>query len=135
MGHFFWKAFTDHFHHSLWRDSLVIPAYVAAISAIFLLLHITLLSNTLQTVWDTLVPGYKTNRKANQPESGGHVAVHGGKTVFAYKVAKLAGCLAVTGLSIVTLRSVYRDIEPILLRAQLALCISTVCLQFSRIMC
>ncbi|KAF8058246.1 hypothetical protein FPV67DRAFT_1565726 [Lyophyllum atratum] len=89
-------------------DSLAIPAYVAALSAIALIIHLILVSSVYKRAKSRLLP---TTVQAEEPDQGNstlplnlrdYVAQQGGNTIFAYKVARLFGCLTLLGLSICT---------------------------------
>ncbi|KAF8898485.1 hypothetical protein BD779DRAFT_1607278 [Infundibulicybe gibba] len=93
-------------------DTLAIPAYVVIASAVGLLLHIILVSSPVQRIYARI-----TSRGSNpleqessshtyiQPtgmmaEVREHVATHGGRVIFAHKIARLVGCLTLLGLSV-----------------------------------
>ncbi|KAJ6594276.1 hypothetical protein B0H19DRAFT_1094788 [Mycena capillaripes] len=92
---------------SFWSDSLILPLYVGATSIVVLLFHV---------LWESR-PGLKLRAHyfktvpaepeyAPEPYSiAGHVEKHGGVTIFAFKTARLVGCLALLTLSIVSLAS------------------------------
>ncbi|KAF7306582.1 ATP-binding cassette transporter [Mycena indigotica] len=92
---------------SIWKDSLAIPAVVAAASTLILLLHLFLTST-----WGRKLRGISQipteEVDAAQPvgvlaEFRHHVADHGGEVVFAFKLVRLTACLVLLGLSITTL--------------------------------
>ncbi|KAJ7743656.1 hypothetical protein B0H16DRAFT_1693477 [Mycena metata] len=87
---------------SLWLDTLVLPLYVGIALILVLFFHF---------LWNTK-PGLKF--KPIEPELedvdvpvthsvAGHIESHGGATIFAYRTAKLVGCLVLLSLSLVSL--------------------------------
>ncbi|KAJ7797502.1 P-loop containing nucleoside triphosphate hydrolase protein [Mycena olivaceomarginata] len=90
--------------YSFWSDSFSFPLYVASASIVVLLSHL---------LWESK-PGLKLRARysktvSTQPEYAsettsiaGHVEAHGGTTLFAYKVARLLGCLILLSLSLVS---------------------------------
>jgi hypothetical protein len=102
---------------SIWRDSLIVPIYVSAASAVILILHIA--SKTIKWLYTRLTLNPKPNNtepftpardQADYPASRiqRHIASHGGAAVFAYSVLRLIGCLALLGLSISTIMLEYK---------------------------
>ncbi|KAJ7748587.1 hypothetical protein B0H16DRAFT_1692067 [Mycena metata] len=88
---------------SLWLDTLVLPLYVGIASIFVLFFHF---------LWNTK-PGLKFF-KPIEPELedidvpvthsvAGHIESHGSATIFAYKTARLVGCLVLLSLSLVSL--------------------------------
>lgn len=88
-------------------DTLAIPLYVAVASAAFLLAQV--LHAFLQTKSVSPYPGYaddEEHRVDGFVETGyfeNHVAQQGGRKIFAFRVLRLLGCLALLGLSITTI--------------------------------
>ncbi|KAK0480781.1 hypothetical protein IW261DRAFT_1685339 [Armillaria novae-zelandiae] len=83
-------------------DTLTIPLYVAVASAAFLLAQV--LRAFLQT--KSPYPGYVDDEEHGLVEIGyfeNHVAQQGGRKIFAFRVLRLGGCLALLGLSITTI--------------------------------
>jgi hypothetical protein len=104
---------------SIWRDSLIIPIYVSAASAVILILHIALLSKTIKWLYTRLIPKSKLHNtepstpardQVDYPTSRvqRHIASHGGAAVFAHSALRLIGCLALLGLSISTIMLEYK---------------------------
>jgi hypothetical protein len=94
-------------------DSLVLPGYVAVTSAVILVLHLTFSSRIFRRLVSRVFQSSRSLERDSSPEfildvpadnlSGefsAHVTHHGGTVIFAYKVARLAGCLALLGFSI-----------------------------------
>ncbi|KAJ7156242.1 hypothetical protein C8R46DRAFT_1294837, partial [Mycena filopes] len=93
---------------SSWSDTLILPLYVGAASIITFLLQIfwdSTLGHKLRTaLFKTEQP---SERQAATDDDDGaaarsiheHIQKHGGKTIFAYKTARLGGCLLLLGLS------------------------------------
>ncbi|KAJ8703097.1 hypothetical protein PTI98_001750 [Pleurotus ostreatus] len=95
--------------HPIYEDTLLIPAYFAAFSASLLLIHTCYLVVS-QLLRSSRPDDDAQNEIGEQQISSGfaaevkaHVASHGGLNIFAYKVARLVGCLSLLGLSIATL--------------------------------
>ncbi|KAJ7847132.1 hypothetical protein B0H14DRAFT_3676972 [Mycena olivaceomarginata] len=90
--------------YSFWSDSFTFFLYVASASIVVLLSHL---------LWES-GPGLKLRARyfkalSTQPEYtsettsiAGHAEAHGGTTIFAYKVARLLGCLVLLSLSLVS---------------------------------
>lgn len=102
--------------HSIWHDSLVVPAYLSGASAVLLLLHIVLLSQPAKKLYTFLIPKSQVAREPAGPEPNqgihpasffgqvrAHISIHGGGIIYAYKVIRLVGCLALLALSTATL--------------------------------
>ncbi|KAJ7156234.1 hypothetical protein C8R46DRAFT_429362 [Mycena filopes] len=89
---------------SSWSNTLILPLYVGAASIITFLVQI-LWDSTLGHQLRTAL--FKTEPSAQEAtdDDGAarsireHIQKHGGKTIFAYKTARLAGCLVLLGLS------------------------------------
>ncbi|KAG0697813.1 hypothetical protein DFH29DRAFT_984146 [Suillus ampliporus] len=91
----------------------MIPAYVAAASALLLLLHLIVLSKPVKKLWSHFLPP-KTEKEPSVffdeptiadgffPEAKVFISQHGGLVIFAYKIARFIGCLAFLGLSLAT---------------------------------
>ncbi|KAF7369374.1 ATP-binding cassette transporter [Mycena venus] len=96
---------------TIWEDTLIVPALVAAASVVVLLLHLFLAS-----AWGRRL------RKASEPDAvnpvpvvhaGGlvadvkeYVAQHGGGVIFSFKLVRLLACLTLLGLSIASLATI-----------------------------
>ncbi|KAJ7045853.1 hypothetical protein C8F04DRAFT_1066426 [Mycena alexandri] len=90
---------------SLWSDTLLLPLYVGIASISIIFFHF---------LWNSK-PGLKlraTYFKAIEPELedvpvthsvAGHIERHGGASIFAFKTARLIGCLVLLSLSLVSL--------------------------------
>ena len=99
--------------HSIWRDSLIVPVYVSAASAVILFLNAAFLSKPIKWLYSRLIPNSKPNGTElfipEQDHPAGRVqqriTSHGSAIVFAHNVVRLIGCLALLGLSISTLIS------------------------------
>jgi len=101
----------------IWRDSLVIPAYISIASAAILILHVILISKTFKRLYARLLP--KSMHPGSDPSAQEHlqgvhpasfidqmrehIALHGGSAIFAHKVARFVGCAVLLGVSIATL--------------------------------
>ncbi|KAK0496137.1 P-loop containing nucleoside triphosphate hydrolase protein [Armillaria luteobubalina] len=85
-------------------DTLTVPLYVAVASAAFLLAQV--LRAVLQTKPVSPYPGYADdeNHRVDSFAEIGHIAQQGGRQIFAFRVLRLLGCLALLGLSITTIR-------------------------------
>ena len=93
----------------------MIPAYVAFASSVILLLHIVSQAKLFRKLLGPLsqaqvsaddVPPEElpsTHLAGFFAEAKDHVLKHGGLAIFAYKLARLIGCLAFLGLSLATL--------------------------------
>ncbi|KAG1747913.1 uncharacterized protein EDB91DRAFT_1245381 [Suillus paluster] len=91
----------------------MIPAYVAAASALLLLLHLITLSKPVKKLWSHFRP-LKTEEEPSiffdEPtiadgffsEAKVFISQHGGLVIFAYKFARFIGCLVFLGLSLAT---------------------------------
>ena len=101
---------------SIWHDSLLVPAYLCAASAALIVLHLVLLCKPVKKLYALIFPKLQRSTEVLSPEPGqniqpasffgqvrAHIALHGGGVIYAYKVARLAGCLMLLGLSIATL--------------------------------
>ncbi|KAJ7094121.1 P-loop containing nucleoside triphosphate hydrolase protein [Mycena epipterygia] len=92
---------------SVWSDALLFPLYVGTASMITLLLHLLWSSKPIlkfrATYFKTTLqdPGYTPEAQSVAT----HIEKHGGKTIFAFKVARLAGCLKLLVFSIFSLAS------------------------------
>ncbi|KAJ7139685.1 hypothetical protein C8R44DRAFT_867802 [Mycena epipterygia] len=98
--------------HTVWQDTLILPALVAAASAVLLLLHLFLAS-----AWGRKLRAFVFRRPEPEvvdpvpalhpvglvAEIKEHVAHHGGAVIFAFKLVRLSACLALLGLSIASL--------------------------------
>jgi hypothetical protein len=92
----------------------MIPAYVAAASAFFLLLHLIILSKPVKKVWSRFIPPSRTDEEpsafSEEPstvhgffsEAKAFISRHGGLAIFAYKLARFIGCLVFLALSLAT---------------------------------
>ncbi|KAF7978858.1 hypothetical protein HWV62_44329 [Athelia sp. TMB] len=102
--------------NAIWHDSLLAPAYLCAASAVSIVLHLVLLSKPAKKLYALIFPKLQRSTEVSSPEPGqniqpasffgqvrAHIALHGGGVIYAYKVARLAGCLMLLGLSISTL--------------------------------
>ncbi|KAK0473305.1 hypothetical protein IW261DRAFT_1342846 [Armillaria novae-zelandiae] len=100
--------------HSIYTDSLIVPAYVAATSVALLILHILLIWTPVRRFISRLQKNknISDNNRESQPttqsfgilaEVREHVALHGGPTIFFYTVLKFLGSLALLGLSVASL--------------------------------
>lgn len=94
------------------------PAYLSAASAIFLILHIIALSKPVKAIYARILPS-KRGRGESQhgtmdPIYGlhpasffgqfkEHISTHGGVVIYAFKFARLLGCLALLAVSLATL--------------------------------
>jgi hypothetical protein len=99
---------------SVWNSELMVPSYLAVASALVLLLHIICSSKPIRSIYARLLPkatfqeeSRAEERRAAHPigffaEAKEHVLEHGGIPIFAYKVARLAGCFTFLALSAVT---------------------------------
>lgn len=99
---------------AVWYSTLMIPAYLAAASALLLLLHLITLSKPVKKIWSRFLPLSKTEEEPSllfdEPaiadgffsEAKVFISQHGGWVIFAYKFARFIGCLAFLGLSLAT---------------------------------
>ncbi|KAF7369381.1 ATP-binding cassette transporter [Mycena venus] len=93
---------------TIWEDTLIVPALVAAASVVVLLLHLFLAS-----AWECRLRGTSEPDAVNPVpvvHAGGlvadvkeHVAQHGGGVIFSFKLVRLLACLTLLGLSIASL--------------------------------
>lgn len=93
---------------SLYSNTLLIPSYVVLVSALALILHISLTSDSSSHFVRRLFgrgaePSADRTRKAGASLSAG---AGGGRVYYAYMVARFVGCLALLGLSIASLVTV-----------------------------
>ncbi|KAG5648265.1 hypothetical protein DXG03_006224 [Asterophora parasitica] len=92
--------------YRVFADSLAVPAYVAALSAIALILHLIITSSFLRglksRIFSITTNVEEEDAADSTPPSGlrDHIIRHGGYTIFAYKVARLIGCLVLLGLTV-----------------------------------
>ncbi|KAL0950661.1 hypothetical protein HGRIS_007447 [Hohenbuehelia grisea] len=99
---------------TLWMDSLLIPAYAAALSFAGLLAHSAYLTyrapNSDEIDEEDEEGDHRDSQENAENGSAGeatgiiaeiraHAHFHGGITIFAYKIARLLGCLALLGLT------------------------------------
>ncbi|KAJ7462775.1 P-loop containing nucleoside triphosphate hydrolase protein [Mycena galericulata] len=96
---------------TVWGDTLIIPAGVAAASAILLLVHLFLasawgrklrafVSKTREPDVTDVAPALPVGFTA---EVKAHIADHGGIVIFAFKLVRVVACLTLLGLSIASL--------------------------------
>lgn len=111
---------------SIWHDSLSIPAYLSAISAVLLLLRAALASAAFKKVWENTFIGRDVEHSLKDPEVGDVPEGHSGPITVAFNVARLIGCLLLTGLSIASLVSAYSASYPAIMHIYVAQCISMV---------
>ena len=101
--------------HSIWKDSLTIPVYVALVSAFVLVVHIVATRRAVQRLWKRLrhqpilesdedpAPRVPPPREATfTAEIQDRVKIHGGAVTFGFKLARLLGCIVFLSLSIYT---------------------------------
>ncbi|KAJ7495858.1 hypothetical protein B0H11DRAFT_2000914 [Mycena galericulata] len=92
---------------SLWSDSLALPLYVSSASVVALLLFLLWESRPglkLRALWfKTVLEDPEYVPETHSSSIAAHVEKHGGSTIFAFKAARLAGCLTLLTLSIVSL--------------------------------
>ncbi|KAF8230003.1 hypothetical protein L208DRAFT_1378698 [Tricholoma matsutake] len=94
-------------------DTLAFPGYIAVVSAIILILHLTFSSNVFKRLQSRVFQSPPSFELDHLPDSGPdvhaadlsaessvHISHHGGGVIFVYKVAQLVGCLALLGFSI-----------------------------------
>ncbi|KAG5653499.1 hypothetical protein H0H81_012709 [Sphagnurus paluster] len=89
----------------LFANSLAIPAYVAVLSATVLIVHLVWTSNvfkrTKSRILSTPIDSEDSEENLMQTSGiGDHIKQHGGNIIFAYKIARLVGCLTLLGLTI-----------------------------------
>lgn len=77
---------------SPWSNTLVIPLYIGAASAVALCLQILLES----AYFKAILPEPESPVESSISD---HILKHGGHTIFAFKTARLLGCLVLLGLS------------------------------------
>ncbi|KAJ7164189.1 hypothetical protein C8R46DRAFT_901348, partial [Mycena filopes] len=89
-----------------WSNTLILPLYVATASIIALLLQFfwdSTLGNQLRTALFKTEPPERQEATSDDAATArsihAHIQKHGGKTIFAYKTARLGGCLLLLGLS------------------------------------
>lgn len=112
-------------HSRLWSDTLIIPSYMVAGSALALLLHIILISPPIKRLYARFfqntvqLPPADSSSSAESEilapsfsdEVKEHITKHGGVVIFAYQVARLFGCVVLLGLSIAsTITSEHNEI-------------------------
>lgn len=83
---------------------LLFPAYLAAASALELLLHVVLVCGPVRKLYSgPILSKDDLSEVPADPSTSSkltaHVTAHGGHAIFAYKVARMVGCLALLGLS------------------------------------
>ena len=101
---------------SIWRDSLVFPAYISAASGVVLVLHIILHSQTFKRLYAHFIP----KSRAADPDLSAreilqgvhpassfgqmreHVEHHGGIAIFAHMLTRFVGCATLLGVSVAT---------------------------------
>ncbi|KAJ7268668.1 hypothetical protein B0H12DRAFT_1009709 [Mycena haematopus] len=91
---------------SVWLDSLGFPLYVVVASIVALSLHLLWESEygfKLRAQYSKTIPTPQSNYAPEPSSIARHIEEHGGITIFAYKVARLAGCLILLSLSLVSL--------------------------------
>ncbi|KAJ7745466.1 hypothetical protein DFH07DRAFT_748960 [Mycena maculata] len=91
--------------NSFWSNSLIFPLYAATASLMVIFLGV-LWASSYGLRWHAF--WFKTT--PNEPEYASethsvaaHVEKHGGRTIFAFKIARLAGCLTLLSLSLFSL--------------------------------
>ncbi|KAJ7465185.1 hypothetical protein FB451DRAFT_1488697 [Mycena latifolia] len=92
---------------SLWSDTLFIPLYVGTASIVTLLLHLLWASKPvlkLRASYFKHVP-LEPEDAPDTHSLAVHIEKHGGNAIFAFKVARLVGCLALLSVSIFSLVS------------------------------
>ncbi|KAF7368865.1 ATP-binding cassette transporter [Mycena venus] len=89
-----------------WSDTLTIPLYVCAVSSLTLLVSLlweSRLGRSLRATLFKIVPlDSETSQSpstASEESIASHITEHGGKTIFAFNVARLITCLALLGIS------------------------------------
>jgi hypothetical protein len=99
---------------SVLYSTLMIPAYVAAASAVILILHLIILSKPVKKVWSRFLPPTKTEEETSAlseeatrvngffSKAKASISRHGGLAIFAYKFARFIGCVVLLALSLVT---------------------------------
>lgn len=90
----------------VWRDTLVFPAYAAALSIFALLVHLILLSRPVKSLAMRLFTSNDTPEEEHPTRVSvvgkSHVEQLGGPVIFGFLVARLVSCLTLLGLSVVT---------------------------------
>ncbi|KAJ7275433.1 multidrug resistance-associated ABC transporter [Mycena haematopus] len=98
--------------HTVWEDTLIVPAVVAAASVALLLVHLFLASvwgrKLRSFVFRTSEPDVLDPVPAIHPvgfvaEVKEHITRHGGGVIFVFKLTRLVACLSLLGLSIASL--------------------------------
>ncbi|TFK76776.1 hypothetical protein BDN72DRAFT_873327 [Pluteus cervinus] len=101
-------------HLAIWRDTLMIPTYFMGLSVLVLLANVIASSRPYRSLHarifgveelddeDSTEDATSTTTTSISSEIRLHVAHQGGIVIFAYKILKLLGCLALLGLSIFT---------------------------------
>ncbi|KAJ6564562.1 hypothetical protein B0H19DRAFT_80371 [Mycena capillaripes] len=89
---------------SPWSNSLILPLYVGAASIVTLFVHILWESsiglNLRASVFKTTPLENEESPSVSSGHSiADHIAKHGGKEIFSFKIARLMGCLVLLGLS------------------------------------
>lgn len=94
---------------SFLSDTLAFPGYIASVSATILIVNITFSSNAFKRLQSRVFQrpssfelddsGHDVHVANLSAEFRVHISHHGGGIIFAYKVARLVGCLALLGLS------------------------------------
>ncbi|KAJ7272088.1 hypothetical protein B0H12DRAFT_1200283 [Mycena haematopus] len=90
----------------VWLDSLSFPLYVAVASVAALSSHLLWESEygyKLRAQYFKTIPTPQPKCAPEPSSIARHIDNHGGITIFAYKVARLAGCLILLSLSLVSL--------------------------------
>ncbi|KAJ7102323.1 hypothetical protein B0H15DRAFT_943257 [Mycena belliarum] len=99
-------------NHTIWADSLILPAIAAATSAVLLLLHLfwasawgrklrALVSRTPEP--EATDPPLALHPVGLVSEVKAHVVDHGGAVIFTFKLVRLVACLILLGLSVASL--------------------------------
>ncbi|KAJ7225905.1 P-loop containing nucleoside triphosphate hydrolase protein, partial [Mycena pura] len=98
--------------NAIWADTLIVPGIVAAASAVLLLSHLFWVSAWGRKIQAFLFTVPESESVDPMPvlhpvglfaEVKEHVVHHGGVTIFAFKLVRLAACLTLLGLSISSL--------------------------------
>lgn len=103
------SAFLEHEKAVFLSDTLAFPGYIASVSATILIVNITFSSNAFKRLQSRVFQrpssfelddsGHDVHVANLSAEFRVHISHHGGGIIFAYKVARLVGCLALLGLS------------------------------------
>ncbi|KAF8803433.1 multidrug resistance-associated ABC transporter [Phlegmacium glaucopus] len=95
---------------NLWKDTLLIPLITAVVSGTLLVAHALSYSwnnSRWNTAEDTCSTSVATNEESRSTRFGHKINQqtrnHGGLIIFAFKIARLMGCLALFALSLATL--------------------------------